>query len=93
MLINAAVTAATNNFTGAYTVLDEGISAADGAEASENSNTTGTYYGRYDIGTLASDWDSWNSVSFNVRYRVAGAQTNLQVDPAGTAVAMAIALG
>lgn len=42
---------------------------------------------------------TWNGVAVGVLYggtgatTVAGAQTNLQVDPAGTAVAMAIALG
>jgi hypothetical protein len=49
------------------------------------------------VGTLVAG--TWNASTIQVAYggtgatTVAGAQTNLQVDPAGTAIAMAIALG
>ena len=49
------------------------------------------------MGTLTAG--TWNADTIQIAYggtgatTVAGAQTNLQVDPAGTAIAMAIALG
>ena len=57
----------------------------------------GGYTGITAVGTLIGG--TWNASTIVVAYggtgatTVAGAQTNLQVDPAGTAIAMAIALG
>jgi hypothetical protein len=58
---------------------------------------TGGYTGVTGVGTLIAG--TWNADTIQIAYggtgatTVAGAQTNLQVDPAGTAIAMAIALG
>ena len=58
---------------------------------------TGGYTGITGVGTLTAG--TWNADTIQIAYggtgatTVAGAQTNLQVDPAGTAIAMAIALG
>jgi hypothetical protein len=58
---------------------------------------TGGYTGITGVGTLTAG--TWQGNAIAVAYggtgatTVAGAQTNLQVDPAGTAIAMAIALG
>jgi hypothetical protein len=58
---------------------------------------TGGYTGITGVGTLVAG--TWNADTIQIAYggtgatTVAGAQTNLQVDPAGTAIAMAIALG
>ena len=58
---------------------------------------SGGYTGVTGVGTLTAG--TWNANTIQIAYggtgatTVAGAQTNLQVDPAGTAVAMAIALG
>jgi hypothetical protein len=58
---------------------------------------TGGYTGITGVGTLTAG--TWNANTIAIAYggtgatTVAGAQTNLQVDPAGTAIAMAIALG
>ena len=58
---------------------------------------TGGYTGVTGVGTLVAG--TWNASTIQVAYggtgatTIAGAQTNLQVDPAGTAIAMAIALG
>lgn len=58
---------------------------------------TGGYTGITGVGTLTAG--TWNASTIQIAYggtgatTVAGAQTNLQVDPAGTAIAMAIALG
>jgi hypothetical protein len=57
----------------------------------------GGYTGVTGVGTLSLG--TWNATTIAVASggtgatTVAGAQTNLQVDPAGTAIAMAIALG
>jgi hypothetical protein len=57
----------------------------------------GGYTGITAVGTLTLG--TWNATTIGLLYggtgatTVAGAQTNLQVDPAGTAIAMAIALG
>jgi hypothetical protein len=58
---------------------------------------TGGYTGVTGVGTLTAG--TWNADTIQIAYggtgatTVSGAQTNLQVDPAGTAIAMAIALG
>lgn len=58
---------------------------------------TGGYTGVTGVGTLIAG--TWNADTIQIAYggtgatTVAGAQNNLQVDPAGTAIAMAIALG
>ena len=58
---------------------------------------SGSYTGVVGVGTLVAG--TWNANTIQIAYggtgatTVAGAQTNLQVDPAGTAIAMAIALG
>jgi hypothetical protein len=58
---------------------------------------TGGYTGVTGVGTLTAG--TWNANTIQIAYggtgatTVSGAQTNLQVDPAGTAIAMAIALG
>lgn len=58
---------------------------------------SGGYTGITGVGTLTAG--TWNASTIQIAYggtgatTIAGAQTNLQVDPAGTAVAMAIALG
>jgi len=58
---------------------------------------SGSYTGVTGVGTLVAG--TWNADTIQIAYggtgatTVAGAQTNLQVDPAGTAIAMAIALG
>lgn len=58
---------------------------------------TGGYTGVTGVGTLIAG--TWNADTIQIAYggtgatTVSGAQTNLQVDPAGTAIAMAIALG
>lgn len=58
---------------------------------------SGSYSGVTGVGTLIAG--TWNANVIGVTYggtgasTVSGAQTNLQVDPAGTAIAMAIALG
>jgi hypothetical protein len=58
---------------------------------------SGGYTGVTGVGTLVAG--TWNASTIQIAYggtgatTVAGAQTNLQVDPAGTAIAMAIALG
>jgi hypothetical protein len=58
---------------------------------------TGGYTGITGVGTLTVG--TWQGTAIAVAYggtgatTVGGAQTNLQVDPAGTAIAMAIALG
>jgi hypothetical protein len=58
---------------------------------------SGGYTGITGVGTLTAG--TWNASTIQIAYggtgatTVAGAQTNLQVDPAGTAIAMAIALG
>ena len=57
----------------------------------------GSYTGLTGVGTLTAG--TWNADTIQIAYggtgatTVAGAQTSLQVDPAGTAIAMAIALG
>ena len=57
----------------------------------------GGYTGISAVGTLVNG--TWNANTIGIAYggtgatTVAAAQTNLQVDPAGTAIAMAIALG
>ena len=57
----------------------------------------GSYTGLTGVGTLVAG--TWNANTIQILYggtgatTVAGAQTSLQVDPAGTAIAMAIALG
>jgi hypothetical protein len=57
----------------------------------------GSYTGLTGVGTLTAG--TWNANTIQIAYggtgatTVAGAQTSLQVDPAGTAIAMAIALG
>jgi len=57
----------------------------------------GSYTGLTGVGTLVAG--TWNANTIQILYggtgatTVAGAQTSLQVDPAGTAVSMAIALG
>ena len=57
----------------------------------------GGYTGVTGVGTLSLG--TWNATTIGIAYggtgatTVAGAQTSLQVDPAGTAIAMAIALG
>jgi hypothetical protein len=57
----------------------------------------GGYTGITGAGTLSLG--TWNATTIGIAYggtgatTVAGAQTSLQVDPAGTAIAMAIALG
>jgi len=57
----------------------------------------GSYTGLTGVGTLVAG--TWNANTIQIAYggtgatTVAGAQTSLQVDPAGTAIAMAIALG
>jgi len=57
----------------------------------------GSYTGVTGVGTLVAG--TWNANTIQILYggtgatTVAGAQTSLQVDPAGTAIAMAIALG
>jgi len=57
----------------------------------------GGYTGITGVGTLTLG--TWNATTIGIAYggtgaiTVAGAQTSLQVDPAGTAIAMAIALG
>jgi hypothetical protein len=58
---------------------------------------SGGYTGVTGVGTLTAG--TWNADTIQIAYggtgatTIAGAQTNLQVDPAGTAVALAIALG
>lgn len=58
---------------------------------------SGSYTGVTGVGTLVAG--TWNADTIQIAYggtgatTVAGAQTSLQVDPAGTAIAMAIALG
>ena len=58
---------------------------------------SGGYTGITGVGTLTAG--TWNANTIQIAYggtgatTIAGAQTNLQVDPAGTAIAMAIALG
>jgi hypothetical protein len=58
---------------------------------------SGGYTGITGVGTLTAG--TWNASTIQIAYggtgatTVAGAQTSLQVDPAGTAIAMAIALG
>jgi hypothetical protein len=58
---------------------------------------SGSYTGVTGVGTLTAG--TWNANTIQIAYggtgatTVAGAQTSLQVDPAGTAIAMAIALG
>lgn len=58
---------------------------------------SGSYTGLTGVGTLTAG--TWNADTIQIAYggtgatTVAGAQTSLQVDPAGTAIAMAIALG
>jgi hypothetical protein len=58
---------------------------------------SGGYTAVTGVGTLTAG--TWNADTIQIAYggtgatTVAGAQTNLQVDPAGTAIAMAIALG
>jgi len=58
---------------------------------------SGSYTGVVGVGTLVAG--TWNADTIQIAYggtgatTVSGAQTNLQVDPAGTAIAMAIALG
>ena len=58
---------------------------------------SGSYTGLTGVGTLVAG--TWNANTIQILYggtgatTVAGAQTSLQVDPAGTAIAMAIALG
>lgn len=58
---------------------------------------SGSYTGVVGVGTLVAG--TWSADTIQIAYggtgatTVAGAQTNLQVDPAGTAIAMAIALG
>lgn len=58
---------------------------------------SGSYTGVTGVGTLTAG--TWNADTIQIAYggtgatTVAGAQTSLQVDPAGTAIAMAIALG
>ena len=58
---------------------------------------SGSYTGVTGVGTLTAG--TWNATVIGITYggtgasTVAGAQTSLQVDPAGTAVALAIALG
>lgn len=58
---------------------------------------SGSYTGVVGVGTLVAG--TWNANTIQIAYggtgatTVSGAQTNLQVDPAGTAIAMAIALG
>lgn len=58
---------------------------------------SGSYTGVTGVGTLTAG--TWNADTIQIAYggtgatTVAGAQTSLQVDPAGTSIAMAIALG
>jgi hypothetical protein len=58
---------------------------------------SGSYTAVTGVGTLTAG--TWNADTIQIAYggtgatTIAGAQTNLQVDPAGTAIAMAIALG
>jgi hypothetical protein len=58
---------------------------------------TGGYTGVTGVGTLTAG--TWNATTIAINYggtgatTVAGAQASLQVDPAGTAIAMSIALG
>jgi hypothetical protein len=58
---------------------------------------SGGYTGVTGVGTLTAG--TWNASTIQIAYggtgatTVAGAQASLQVDPAGTAIAMSIALG
>lgn len=60
----------------AYTDVDEGISGADGTEIADNNNATNDYYAYYSLTNMPTDFSSMDDISINIRYRVAGAQTN-----------------
>lgn len=74
-------TAPTNPVTdwavGALTDFDEGISAADTNEVGDDSNVNGDLYFYAHLDNVPADFDTLDTILYNLIYRVTGAQTNM----------------
>lgn len=62
--------------TQAFGDIDEGISSADGVEIADNTNSNSTLDTTYLLSSVNANFLSMDGLSWQVRYRVAGAQTN-----------------
>lgn len=79
LLVNGdSVNGPRNWTTQDFANIDEGISAADAAEIAENSNNTGTSNQdtAFLLSNTNSDLGNVDTLSYQIRYRVGGAQTN-----------------
>lgn len=56
--------------------IDEGIASADGLAVGSNDNLTTSIFTSFSLSNVNADFGNINTLSFRVRYRVIGAQTN-----------------
>src|SRR5210317_775273 len=61
-----------------YLDIDEGISGADGNVISDNTNANATLVTSFLLGDTNSDFGDMIDLSWQIRYRVSGAQTNVR---------------
>jgi hypothetical protein len=76
ILVNADATAPRNWTTQGFAAIDEGIASADGTAIGDNSNSTTTLDTSFLLTDVDTDLGNVDTLSWQVRYRVIGAQTN-----------------
>lgn len=62
--------------TNTFTAIDELIASADGVEVGDDSNVAGDHFGYWLLTNMPTDFSSMDTISYQIRYRVIGAQTN-----------------
>lgn len=77
LLVNGNSTTQTTQWAvGTFTNIDEGISAADGLEIGDDTNSSVDEFAYFSLSNVNADFGSMDTININIRYRVLGAQTN-----------------